>query len=121
MNPLGINFLVTFQKGQIVHLQIENTATENMPVVMPPNDQYILTFDNGHVVIGATHENDTGFDHRVTAGGLHEVFHKALTVAPGLENATMLETRVDSDHLHQDSYLLSDRYLTLKEFSLRMD
>ena len=78
---------------------MENTATENMPVVMPPNDQYILTFDNGHVVIGATHENDTGFDHRVTAGGLNEVFHKALTVAPGLENATMLETRVDSDHL----------------------
>ncbi|EEM83478.1 Uncharacterized oxidoreductase yurR [Bacillus thuringiensis serovar huazhongensis BGSC 4BD1] len=94
LNPLGINFLVTFQKGQIVHLQIENTATENMPVVMPPNDQYILTFDNGHVVIGATHENDTGFDHRVTAGGLHEVFHKALAVAPGLENATVLETRV---------------------------
>jgi len=94
LKPLGINFLVTFQKGQIVHLQIENTATEDMPVVMPPNDQYILTFDNGHVVIGATHENDTGFDHRVTAGGLHEVFHKALAVAPGLENATMLETRV---------------------------
>ncbi|WP_242288792.1 FAD-binding oxidoreductase [Bacillus cereus group sp. BfR-BA-01319] len=94
LNPLGINFLVTFQKGQIVHLQIENTATENMPVVMPPNDQYILTFDNGHVVIGATHENETGFDHRVTAGGLHEVFHKALTVAPGLEDGTMLETRV---------------------------
>ncbi|BCC12214.1 D-amino acid dehydrogenase small subunit [Bacillus cereus] len=94
LNPLGINFLVTFQKGQIVHLQMENTATENMPVVMPPNDQYILTFDNGHVVIGATHENETGFDQRVTAGGLHEVFHKAITVAPGLENATMLETRV---------------------------
>lgn len=121
MNPLGINFLVTFQKGQIVHLQIENTATENMPVVMPPNDQYILTFDNGHVVIGATHENDTGFDHRVTAGGLHEVFHKALAVAPGLENATMLETRVGFRPFTQDSYLLSDHYLTLKEFSLRMD
>ena len=73
---------------------MENTATENMPVIMPPNDQYILTFDNGHVVIGATHENETGFDQRVTAGGLHEVFHKAITVAPGLENATMLETRV---------------------------
>lgn len=94
LNPLGINFLVTFQKGQIVHLQMENIATENMPVIMPPNDQYILTFDNGHVVIGATHENETGFDHRVTAGGLNEVFHKALTVAPGLEDATMLETRV---------------------------
>ena len=100
---------------------MENTATENMPVVMPPNDQYILTFDNGHVVIGATHENDTGFDHRVTAGGLHEVFHKALAVAPDLENATMLETRVDSDHSRQDFYLLLDHFLTLRAFSLRTD
>ena len=54
LESMGINFLVTFQKGQIVHLQIENTATENMPVVMPPNDQYILTFDNGHVVMVRT-------------------------------------------------------------------
>ncbi|MDR4139170.1 oxidoreductase, partial [Bacillus cereus] len=75
MNPLGINFLVTVKKEQIVHIQIENTATEDMPVTMPPNAQYILTFDNGHVVIGATHDNDTGFAHRVTAGVLHEVFH----------------------------------------------
>ncbi|MDR4277411.1 FAD-binding oxidoreductase, partial [Bacillus paranthracis] len=62
VNPLGIKFLVTFQKGQIVHLQMENTATENMPVVIPPNDQYILTFEHGHVVIGANHENENGFD-----------------------------------------------------------
>ncbi|PQZ57583.1 FAD-dependent oxidoreductase [Bacillus sp. MYb209] len=94
LNPLGVNFLVTFQKAQIVHLHMENTKTENWPVVVPPNDQYILTFEDGRVVIGATHENDTGFDYRVTAGGLHEVFHKALTVAPGLEDSTMLETRV---------------------------
>lgn len=94
LKPLGVNFLVTFQKGQIVHLHMPNTDTENWPVVMPPNDQYILTFEDGHIVIGATHENDTGFDCRVTAGGLHEVFAKALSVAPGLENSTMIETRV---------------------------
>ncbi|WP_020060357.1 NAD(P)/FAD-dependent oxidoreductase [Bacillus sp. 123MFChir2] len=94
LQPLGINFLVTFQKAQIVHLHVQDVDTNNWPVVMPPNDQYILAFEDGRVVVGATHENDTGFDYRVTAGGLHEVFDKALSVAPGLSNSTMMETRV---------------------------
>jgi D-amino-acid dehydrogenase len=94
MLPLGVNFLVTSQKAQIVHLEMPGTDTSKWPVVMPPNDQYILTFEAGRVVIGATHENEVGFDYRVTAGGLHEIFDKALAVAPGLFNSTMLETRV---------------------------
>lgn len=94
LQPLGVNFLVTFQKAQIVHLHVQDVDTNNWPVVMPPNDQYILAFEDGRVVVGATHENDTGFDYRVTAGGLHEVFDKALSVAPGLSNSTMMETRV---------------------------
>jgi D-amino-acid dehydrogenase len=94
LKPLGVHFLGTYQKGQVVHLHMPNTDTSNWPVVMPPNDQCILAFDGGHIVIGATHENVTGFDYRVTAGGLHEIFDKALSVAPGLANSTMLETRV---------------------------
>ena len=31
---------------------------------------------------------------RVTAGGLHEIFSKALSIAPGLTESTVLETRV---------------------------
>jgi D-amino-acid dehydrogenase len=62
--------------------------------VIPPNDQYLLSFENGRIIAGATHENDAGFDHRVTPGGLKEIFDKALAVAPGLENSTLLETRV---------------------------
>ncbi|MEI4828246.1 FAD-binding oxidoreductase [Bacillus sp. FJAT-53711] len=94
LQPLGVNFLVTFQKAQIVHLHMPEINTDSWPVVMPPNDQYILAFEDGRVVVGATHENDTGFDYRVTAGGLHEVFDKALSIAPGLSNSTVLETRV---------------------------
>jgi D-amino-acid dehydrogenase len=94
LQPLGVNFLVTFQKAQIVHLYMPDTDTGSWPVVMPPNDQYILAFENGRVVAGATHENDTGLDCRVTAGGLHEILDKALSVAPGLANSTVLETRV---------------------------
>jgi len=94
LTPLGLNLQLTAQKAQIVHLQLENKETGNWPVVMPPNDQYILAFENGRVVIGATHEDEMNFDMRVTAGGLHEVFDKALSVAPGLANGTYVETRV---------------------------
>ncbi|QOR64662.1 FAD-binding oxidoreductase [Cytobacillus suaedae] len=94
LNPLGIEFLVEAQKAQIVHLHFDEHETSNLPVVMPPNDQYIVAFNEGRIVIGATHENDKGFDKRVTVGGLHEVIDKALGIAPGLEEATVLETRV---------------------------
>jgi D-amino-acid dehydrogenase len=94
LQPLGLNFLVSSQKAQIVHLELLDTNTSKWPVVMPPNDQYILTFEDGRVVVGATHEDEGGFDNRVTAGGLNEVLGKALAVAPGLANSTLLETRV---------------------------
>lgn len=94
LQPLGVQLLVSPQKAQIVHLEMQNTDTSQWPVVMPPNDQYILTFENGRVVIGATHEDEAGLDYRVTAGGLNEIFSKALTIAPGLADGTMLETRV---------------------------
>jgi len=61
---------------------------------MPPTNQYILAFDEGKVIIGATHEDDMDFDQRITAGGLHEIFDKALTTAPGLADGTFVEARV---------------------------
>lgn len=92
--PLGISFEVVPQKAQIIHLEIDNADTQNWPVVMPPNNQYILTFENGRVVVGATHEDEAGFDARVTAGGMNDILNKSLEVAPGLSEGTVLETRV---------------------------
>jgi D-amino-acid dehydrogenase len=94
LNPLGVNFKVTPQKAQIVHLELPQTETSSWPVVMPPTNQYILTFEDGRVVVGATHEDEAGFDNRVTAGGVHEILTKSLAVAPGLADSTILETRV---------------------------
>ncbi|MBS4172928.1 FAD-binding oxidoreductase [Bacillus sp. FJAT-49736] len=92
--PLGLDFQVTFQKAQILHLLLPGIETSKWPVVMPPTDQYLLAFNGGKIVAGATHENDTGFDTRVTAGGMQEILHKALELAPDLASATLLETRV---------------------------
>ncbi|TDL35282.1 FAD-binding oxidoreductase [Jeotgalibacillus sp. S-D1] len=92
--PLGINFLITSQKAQIIHLKIDDLKTDTWPVVMPPNDQYILSFNPNKIVVGATHENNIGFNERITAGGIHEILDKALKVAPGLAAAEIVETRV---------------------------
>ncbi|WP_226671214.1 NAD(P)/FAD-dependent oxidoreductase [Metabacillus litoralis] len=94
VEALGMTFKVTPQKAQIIHLEINHTNTGDWPVVMPPNNQYILSFEEGRIVVGATHEDEAGFDLRVTAGGLHEILDKALQIAPGLAESTMLETRV---------------------------
>ncbi|WP_138493627.1 NAD(P)/FAD-dependent oxidoreductase [Paenibacillus pinistramenti] len=95
LRPLGIPMIVGFQKAQIVHLELPGSAdTGSWPVLMPPTDQYLLAFDKQSIVMGATHENDTGFDTRVTAGGIQEVLNKGLDLAPALAECTFRETRV---------------------------
>ena len=46
------------------------------------------------VVVGATREPGTGFDLRVTLAGQRELVDQALSFAPGLAGATVVETRV---------------------------
>ncbi|WP_096185971.1 NAD(P)/FAD-dependent oxidoreductase [Evansella halocellulosilytica] len=92
--PFDIELMVRPQKAQIVHLDMPNVDTANWPVVMPPNNQYLLSFGGGKVVIGATHEDDVGYDMRPTVGGIHDILHKALTIAPGLSKCTVVETKV---------------------------
>ncbi|WP_338543737.1 NAD(P)/FAD-dependent oxidoreductase [Paenibacillus tundrae] len=96
LRPLGMEFKVSFQKAQIMHLQVsDHHDAGKWPVVMPPTDQYLLTFDQQKVVIGATHENEiVGYDTRVTPGGMQEILHKGLELAPGLADSTFDEVRV---------------------------
>jgi D-amino-acid dehydrogenase len=95
LEPAGVTVPVTPQRGQIVHLSTEPDDTSAWPVVLPStSSHYLLAFDGSRVVVGATRESGTGFDYRVTPGGLAEVLDQALEVAPGLATATYLETRV---------------------------
>ncbi len=92
--PLGITLAVAPQRGQITHLRMEGVETDAWPIVLPPGSHYLLAFEAGRVVVGATRETGTGLDLRVTALGQAEVLNQALAVAPGLAPATLLETRV---------------------------
>jgi D-amino-acid dehydrogenase len=90
------------QRGQIVHLAVPQADTSSWPVVQPPNRHYLVPFDDARVVAGATRESGSGFDSRVTAGGLSEILQHALDAAPGLADAGHCETRVGLRPLSAD-------------------
>ena len=92
--PLGIDVPVAPHRGQISHFDLPGTDTAAWPVIIPQTSHYLLAFAGGRVVAGATRERTSGFDHRVTAAGQREVLDHALAVAPGLADATLVETRV---------------------------
>jgi D-amino-acid dehydrogenase len=95
LEPIGLRLGVTAQRGQIVHIGLEMTDTSRWPAILPSGTgHYMLAFDDSRVVAGATRETGSGFDYRVTPGGLAEVLNQALAVAPGLASGTYLETRI---------------------------
>ncbi|PSL48539.1 D-amino acid dehydrogenase small subunit [Salsuginibacillus halophilus] len=103
MESLGYHFLIRPQRAQILHMDTGWEDSGHWPVIMPPSNHYMLAFDGGRIVTGATHENKVGFDARTTAGGVHNLLTKALNTAPGLEDSTLAETRVGFRPMTPDS------------------
>lgn len=94
LKPLGLSSAIRPQRGQITHLGLAGVDTRDWSVLLPMSSHYLLAFDDSRVVVGATREVDSGFDYRLTAAGIHEVLTEALSAAPGLADATYLETRI---------------------------
>jgi D-amino-acid dehydrogenase len=90
---LGRDLPVGPTKGQIVHLGVE-AETGRWPIVQPLLTHYLVPWPGGRVACGGTFETGAGFSVTVTAAGVHELLRECLLVAPGLEGATYLETRV---------------------------
>ncbi len=91
---LGVPLGLEPQRGQISHLHLAGYDTSNWPSLSPQSDHYMVAFDDGRIVVGATRETGSGFDPRVTAHGQRHVLDNALALSPGLGSATLLETRV---------------------------
>lgn len=96
LQPLGLLFSIRPQKAQILHLELPpGYDASSWPVVIPPSTQYMLTFGSSRLVIGATHEDHAvDYDVRATAGGVYEILHKGLEMAPGLADCALQEVRV---------------------------
>ncbi len=90
---LGATLPVGPTKGQIVHLGV-GADTGGWPIVQPLLTHYLVPWPDGRVACGGTFEVDAGYSVDVTVSGLHELLRECLKVAPGLEAASYLETRV---------------------------
>jgi D-amino-acid dehydrogenase len=90
---LGTRLPIGPTKGQIVHLGV-GAETGGWPIVQPLLTHYLVPWPGGRVACGGTFEAAAGFSVSVTAAGLHELLRECLTVAPGLNGATYLDTRV---------------------------
>lgn len=107
--PLGITLPVAPQRGQILHLRLDGQDTSHWPVVLPGTGHYLLSFDDSRVVVGATRETGSGFDYRLTAGGVMQELQHALAVAPGLADATLHELRIGMRPMSADGRPLLGR------------
>lgn len=94
LKQIGVSINQKPQRGQIVHLTVDED-TSNWPVVLPQtSSHYMVAFNDNRIAFGATREDESGFDYRVTGGGVLEVLDEGLSVAPGLKSATFKEVRV---------------------------
>ncbi|WP_221565924.1 FAD-binding oxidoreductase [Alkalihalobacillus sp. TS-13] len=101
--PLGIELDIEPQRGQIIHLKVENEDTSKWPIVFQQNNHYLVSFDDSRVVVGATRETGSGFDYRATAGGINQIMTEALSVSPGLFDSTLHEIRIGFRPLRSDN------------------
>jgi len=76
-------------KGQAVAVALSDPP-EIRHVVRSP-DVYCVPKNDGRMVIGATMEEE-GFDHRVTAGGVLDLLHRAYELLPFVYERELLET-----------------------------
>ncbi|QDI92410.1 FAD-dependent oxidoreductase [Salicibibacter halophilus] len=118
LSSIGVTLPIEPQRGQIVHLQMPETDTSEWPMILPRTSYYMLAFDDSRIVAGASRENGTGFDYRQTAGGVQEVLESALSVAPGLAQSTLYETRVGFRPVVPDNLPLIGRVEAPKGLSI---
>lgn len=93
LEPLGYAVDVRPQKGQLRDYQLAQDMAA-YPVVMPEGEWDLIPFAGGKSSLGATHENDMGFDLTVDETLLQQMEEAALPHYPILAVATSRAERV---------------------------
>ncbi|MGT2911897.1 NAD(P)/FAD-dependent oxidoreductase [Streptococcus cameli] len=81
------------QKGQLLEIQTQY-ETESWPGCMLHGEIDILPFENGKLVIGATHEDDMNYDLTIDTNKIQAMKDIASQFIPAVANSTVAATRV---------------------------
>ena len=93
LEPLGYEVDVRPQKGQLRDYQVDLDMA-SYPVVMPEGEWDLTPFPGGKLSLGATHENDMGFDLTVDKNLLQQMAEAASLFYPSLKDAILSGERV---------------------------
>jgi len=80
--------------GDDVKIQLSDNNTGDYPVIMPEGELDIIPFEDGVVSVGATHENEMGFDLEVDKEQLDTFGNEAKQFLRNLEDADIINERV---------------------------
>lgn len=104
LKPLHYEVDIHPQKGQLYTVSLPETINDKTwPVIMPFGVGDIIPMNNGTVTIGATHEDDGGFDLSVDWGALSALKEEAITWMPSLKDFPVKTTRVGT-RAHTSDY-----------------
>ncbi|GAY72993.1 NAD(P)/FAD-dependent oxidoreductase [Lentilactobacillus kosonis] len=92
--PLGYKVDIRPQKGQLVDFKLADWDTDRLPVMMPESENDIIPFKGGIITIGATHENDQGFDLEPTDPEILALTQSGGKFIPQLNSAAQIAIRV---------------------------
>lgn len=93
LEPLGYQVDVRPQKGQLLELDTE-LESDTWPVCMPYGQIDILPFEDGKIIIGATHEDDMGYDLSLDPEKIQAMQERATSFMPQLANYPVARTRI---------------------------
>ncbi|HFU4460514.1 TPA: NAD(P)/FAD-dependent oxidoreductase [Streptococcus suis] len=93
LEPLGYQVDVRPQKGQLLELDTKFETT-SWPVCMPYGQIDILPFENGKIIVGATHEDNMGYDLTLDPEKIQTMQDKAAEFMPDLANYPVVRTRI---------------------------
>ena len=94
LTPLGLECDIEAQKGQLFSIFKPEWQGNNWPVVMPPGGFDIIPFPTGEIIIGASHEKNSGYDLSIDPNVINELKQLALPYFPSLQEFPIHRTAV---------------------------
>ncbi|MHA2274387.1 MAG: NAD(P)/FAD-dependent oxidoreductase [Candidatus Kariarchaeaceae archaeon] len=93
VKQLGLQLPLEPQRGQIIHLYHPDLDTSKIPTIAAFHGHYIVPWDDGTIICGATRETGI-FEPNATVDGVQEILSEAVRLIPKLQHASIIEIRV---------------------------
>lgn len=103
LEPLGYSVDIRAQKGQLFVLKNDEWKDQHWPVIIPTGQGDIIPFNNGEIIIGATHEDDQEANLDFDLEPLEALKVEVSKWMPSLKNYKIVDTKVGT-RAHTSDY-----------------